>query len=259
MISLLFIAFRNQWLAQIKKPLEFLLSIFVLVLNNSSYLYGIYLLASISSDQNALANKEYLISTGMVLTSWGLLNVFGGGLFQLGSYIESGELECYLAKPRSPLLLVSLSKSHLMSFGEIIQGALTIIYSSIIYGPILGLRMLFISLIMVFVFASVVIIIGTFSFFSTRGSQISYVISQVFLSLSLFPVDRALSGREKWLLYFTPIILTATLPRLIVSDNEFYLMKEFIILVLALMLLSILFFRIGLRKFKTKNYIFING
>lgn len=90
MMSLLILAFKNQWSAQMKKPGEFLTGLLVLILNNSFYLYGIYLLAILSADDNPLAAKEYLVSTGMVLTSWGLLNVMGGGLYQLGSLIETG-------------------------------------------------------------------------------------------------------------------------------------------------------------------------
>ena len=258
MISLLILAFKNQWLAQTKKPLEFLTGLLVLILNNSLYLYGIYLLAILSSDDNPLAAKEYLVSTGMVLTSWGLLNVFGGGLYQLGSLIETGELEAYLAKPRSTLFLVAISKSNLMSFGEILQGIITIIVSSILYDPFLGIRMLAISSIMVFAFASVIIIIGTISFFSSRGSQVSYVILQVLLSLSLFPVSRALKGREKWILYFTPLLITATLPRFLVLQGELSTFLVFSGATIFFFFIGICFFKFGLKSYKSKNYIFLN-
>lgn len=258
MISLLTLAFKNQWSAQMKKPFEFLTGLLVLIINNSFYLYGIYLLAILSVDDNPLAAKEYLISTGMVLTSWGVLNVLGGGLYQLGSLIETGELEAYLAKPRSTLLLVAISKSNLMSFGEILQGVVTIVISSILYGPFLGIKMLVISAIMVFAFASVIIIIGTISFFSSRGSQISYVILQVLLSLSLFPVNRALKGREKWILYSTPLLITATLPRLLALQGGLSLFFVFIAATMLFLFMGVYFFKLGLKFYKSKNYIFLN-
>jgi ABC-2 type transport system permease protein len=258
MISLLILAFKNQWSAQMKKPLEFLTGLLILILNNSFYLYGIYLLAILSAGDDPLAAKEYLVSTGMVLTSWGLLNVLGGGLYQLGSFIETGELEAYLAKPRSTLLLVAISKSNLMSFGEILQGIITIVISSILYGPFLGIRMLAISAVMVFAFASVIIMIGTVSFFSSRGSQISYVILQVLLSLSLFPVSRALKGREKWILYFTPLLITATLPRLIVLQGGLFTFLVFIGTTAIFLFMGICFFKFGLKFYKSKSYIFLN-
>jgi len=258
MISLLILAFKNQWSAQMKKPFEFLTGLLVLIFNNSFYLYGIYLLAVLSADDNPLAAKEYLVSTGMVLTSWGLLNILGGGLYQLGGFIETGELEAYLSKPRSILLLVAISKSNLMSFGEVLQGVITIAISSILYGPFLGIRMLAVSAIMVFAFAGVIIIIGTISFFSSRGSQISYVILQVLLSLSLFPVSRALKGREKWILYFTPLLITATLPRLIVLQGGLFTFIAFIGVTMTFLFMGICFFKFGLKFYKSKNYIFIN-
>lgn len=258
MLSLLILAFKNQWSAQMKKPFEFLTGVFMLILNNSFYLYGIYLLAILSFQDDPLATKEYLVSTGMVLTSWGLLNVFGGGLYQLSSLIETGELEVYLAKPQSPLVLVAISKSNLLSLGEIIQGLITIILCLNLYGPFLGLRMIICSIIMMFVFASTIICIGSISFFSSRGSQISYVILQVLLSLSLFPVGRALTGREKWILYVTPLLVTATLPRLMTLEGGIYYFLAFVVTTAFFFLISLTFFRFGLRNYQAKNYIFIN-
>jgi len=259
MIRLFYLTFKNQCSAHLAKPLEFLSSIAAVILNNSFYLYGIYLLAILSVGDDPIATKEYLTSTGMVLTSWGLLNVFGGGLYELSSMIENGELETYLAKPRSPLFLVAISKSNLVSFGEIIQGIATMLLTAWLYGPFFGMSAFVCSLILTFAFAAVVILIGSFSFFSSRGSQLSYVLLQVILSLSLFPVGRALQGREKWILYLTPLLMTATLPRLTALQGKPYLFFSFIIATLALYVFSLFLFHLGLKRYQSKNYIFLNG
>jgi ABC-type uncharacterized transport system permease subunit len=259
MIRLFTSAFKNQWSAQMKKPLEFFIGLLALILNNSFYLYGIYLLAILSNTDNPLAAKEYLISTGIVLTGWGLLNMFSGGLYELGNYIETGELETYLAKPKTPLLLVAISKSNLSSLGEVFQGLATIILSSILYDSSVFFKMLFCSIVLVFAFAALVIMIGSISFFSSRGSQISYVILQVVLSLSLFPVGRALKGREKWILYFSPLLITATLPRLIILEGGVVIPLLMIGATIIFFTSAAVFFNFGLKFYKSKNYIFINN
>ncbi len=258
MFQLLFLAIKNQWSAQMRKPLEFFSSILIIILNNSLYLYGIYLLALLSIGDDPSATKEYLISTGMVLISWGLLNVFGGGLYSLALLIETGEMESYLAKPRSPLFLVAISKSNLTSFGDIIQGIGTLILIMVLYGLPLGLQILSSSLILMFAFAAVVILVGSTSFFSSRGSQLSYVILNVVLTLSLFPVARALQGRERWILYFTPLLMTATLPRLAAAYGSAALFFISIIATAGLCLIALLFFNFGLKTYKSKNYVYIN-
>mgnify|MGYP002143423943 CR=1 FL=1 len=258
MIFLLILAFKNQLSAQMRKPLEFLVGLLMLILNNSFYLYGIYLLAILSVDDNPLAAKEYLISTGMVLTSWGLLNVFGGGLYELGRMIETGELEAYLSKPRSPLFLAALSKSNFLSLAEVVQGVITIIVCSIFYGPLTGITMLASSCVLVFAFASVIIVVGALSFFSSRGSQLSYVVMQVVLSLSLFPVGRALKGREKWILCFSPLLITATLPRASVIQGGFEHLLVFIAATTGCFLMSVAFFNFGLKFYKSKNMVSLN-
>jgi ABC-type uncharacterized transport system permease subunit len=257
MFKLLLLAFKNQWSAQMRKPLEFFSSLLTIILNNSFYLYGVYLLALLSMGDDPLATKEYLISTGMALISWGLLNVFGGGLYNLASLIETGEMESYLAKPRSPLFLIAISKSNLVSFGDVIQGIATIILIMALYGLPLGLQTLASSFILIFAFAAVVVLLGSSSFFSSRGSQLFYVVLNVVLTLSLFPVGRALQGREKWILYFTPLLMTATLPRL-AAYGKASLFVASIAATFGLCLLSLLFFTFGLKFYQSKNYIFLN-
>lgn len=257
MPGLFWLGFKNQWSVQMKKPIEFFSSIIAIILNNSLYLYGIYLLA-LSIGEDPSASKEYLISTGMVLTSWGLLNIFGGGLYQLGTLIETGEFETFLSKPRAPLFLIAISKSNLVSIGEVVQGVVTIILASFFYGLPLGLRALSGSIILTFGFAGIVILIGSFSFFSSRGSQLSYVLLNIILTLSLFPVGRALKGREKWILYFTPLLMTATLPRLSTLTGNSILILTYCFATLFLFFISIVVFEFGKRKYKAKNYIFLN-
>jgi ABC-2 type transport system permease protein len=258
MIRLLLINFQNQWSSHLKKPLEFISSLLAVILNNSFYLYGIYLLAILSVGDDSLATMEYLASTGMVLTSWGLLNVFGGGLYDLSAMIENGELESHLAKPRSPLFLVAISKSNLVSFGEIFQGVATIAFISWLYGAFYGLTAFVCSIILTFGFAAVIIMIGSFSFYSSRGSQLSYVLMQVILSLSLFPVGRALQGREKLILYFSPLLITATLPRLTVLYGNTYYFLYFIAATAGLCIPALFFFKSGLKRYRSKNYVFLN-
>ncbi|MGK5595641.1 MAG: hypothetical protein ACSNEK_09845 [Parachlamydiaceae bacterium] len=48
------------------------------------------------------------------------------------------------------------------------------------------------AVILTFAFAGLVILIGSLSFFSSRGSQLSSVILNIILTLLLFPIDRVL-------------------------------------------------------------------
>lgn len=184
--------------------------------------------------------------------------MLAGGLLQLGRLIETGELESYLSKPRSPLFLVAIAKSNLLSLGELFQGILTLVICSNLYNPYLGFRMLFSSIILSFAFVGVIIFIGSLSFFSSRGSQFSFVLLQVLLNISLFPVSRALKGRERWILYFTPLVLTATLPRLVALEGEWTVFLIYITSTTAFFYFTIFFFKWGLHRYKSQNYVFLN-
>lgn len=254
MLRLFFMTFKNQCVAQLRKPLEFFSSVLAIILNNSFYLYGIYLLSVLSVGDN-IFREEYLVSTAMVLTSWGLLNVFAGGLYDLGALIENGELEIHLAKPRTALFLVAISKSNLVSFGELIQGILTIIFIAYLDGFSRAASTLACSMIMTFAFAAVIIFIGSFSFFSSRGSQLSSVLLQLILSLSLFPIDRALKGREQWIFYASPLLITATLPRYTVFHGGPYHFLIFSATTFGLFICALLFFNFGLKRYESKNYV----
>lgn len=165
MIRLFLLAFRQQLASQTRKPIEFVSSLIAITLNNSFYLYGIYLLAIVSVGEDPAAAKIYLASTGSVLVAWGLLNMFGGGLLELASLIETGRLETMLAKPRPALLLTAISKSNLISLGEVIQGLATIVLLAVLYEPTFACRALISAMMLSVAFTAVVISIGSLSFF----------------------------------------------------------------------------------------------
>jgi ABC-type uncharacterized transport system permease subunit len=248
---------KNHFLSHMGKPLEFFSSVFGLIINNCFLLYGIYILANIGGQEDLLERSRYLSVTAVVLISWGLLNVFSGGLVELGGLIESGEFESCLASPRSPLLIAAISKNNVVAIGEIFQGFFTICYLAWIGEYALIINILTSSICLCLSLGSVLIFGGTLSFFSSKGSQLSHVIIQTLILFSLFPISKALRGKERLFLYLTPAVLTVTLPGYVLSTGNVWILLLLFVSSLFSFLLSVIVFQRCLKFYTAKNYLFL--
>lgn len=66
--------------------------------------------------------EDMLAMTGIVMVSEGFVHAFLNGIRDLPSLIETGQLDLFLVQPRNTLLNLSLCKSNLNGFAEIIVG-----------------------------------------------------------------------------------------------------------------------------------------
>lgn len=257
MWRLILLSTKNHFLAHMRKPLEFFSSAFGLIFNNCFLLYGIYLLAYLGGQEDLLERSRYLATTATVLISWGLLNVFAGGLVELGSLIESGEFESCLATPQPPLLIAAISKNNMIAIGEVFQGLITVGYLAWTGGYILVINVLVSSLCLCLSLGAVLILGGMLSFFSSKGSQVSHVVVQALILFSLFPVSKVLRGRERLILYLTPAALTVALPSHIIYTGNTGLLIGLFLGSFAAFILAVKVFQKGLQFYKTKNYLFL--
>lgn len=255
MLKLLLIAVRDNMSSHLARPGDLLLSTLGSLMNNCLYVYGIYLIASISLSGEFHNINIFFIATGLITTAWGLVNLLFGGLAELGGFIESGELESFLATPKHPLLLTAMAKSNISCLAELLQGLIVITYLGLSLGAIFALKMLMGVCIAAIALLGVVIIGGSLSFFSQRGNSISALFIQTTLSMSLFPMGSVLKSHEKWILYLSPLVFSSFLPIQFITKGDIsWFILGFIGSILFFMS-SLYFFKIGVTNYRAANFI----
>ncbi len=255
MLSLFWKAVKHNWSAQASNPVNFWSGLLAMLVNNTLFFYGMWLMLFAGKPQNQSIFPFYLTLTALAYLGWGTLNFFLGGLRELGEMIDNGKLEPMLGTPRHPLFLVAISHSSVSALGDVIQGVFTLGF--LYWYTDLGwaLRASCASLIVVIAFASIFISAGTLAFFFSRGSSLSIFIIESTLSFTMYPITKILEGRSRMILYLIPAALTSTLPMNWIENSGLFHFTFLIFAVVLSFLLSVLFFNFGLKKYRTSSYI----
>lgn len=255
MFKLLLIAIMYNIKSQFAKPFEFFLIFLSTLLNNCIYLYGIYAIIYLSDPKHPNKINVLLISTSLVITSWGIINTLYGGLIELGKLIENGKLEPFIATPYHPLFLVAISKSEISGLAELIQGLVVIIILGYTINFAFSLKLLIGAVVTALALLGVIILGGTLSFFVERGNSLSSIFIQTIFSMSLFPVITFFNNDEKLFLYFTPILVTSYLPLHYIYNANIYSFLFAFFGSSVLIMFSLCLFNIGLKYNKSANVI----
>lgn len=259
MFRLFMRSLRNNWGAHRANPVNLFAGTAGMLFNNILFVSGFYVMIFSGKSENAQYIPLFLACQVVSMIAWGGIAFFAGGFHELGNLIESGEFENYLASPRSSLFLAGISRSNVTAFGDVLMGIVGIPLLAYFFDVGLAIRIALAAVISTVAMLATLVTSGTLAFFVVRGAALGELLNFVTLSLSVYPTPAALSGRHRLALYLTPALATAFLPLQAVLDAS--LEKFVIALVVAFVFLwlSFAFFRSGVKKFKSSNYIFLRS
>lgn len=255
MFSLFFKAIRNNWSAQASNKANLWSAIITMIVNNILFLYGMWLMLFDGKEQNKALWPYYLTMTVLAYIGWGAVNFFTGGLKAMGEIIDNGRLEPMLGTPRQPLFLIAISESSATALGDLIQGLITLVLLGWVSDIHWVLRATFCSAIVIVNFATVFIAAGTLTFFMNRGSSLSLFIIESTLSFTMYPMTKVLGVQSRWILYLIPAALTATLPMNWIENASVLSFMTMSFASVACLLLSIQFFKLGVRSYRAASYL----
>ncbi len=224
-----------------------------MMMNNIILLIGIWGMLFAEKPENTQLLPYYIALIAVVMTAWGIIHFFLGGLGSLGDLITNGILDPMLATPRHPLLLVSISKSHPVALGDLVIGLFA--HGLLIFkvNPTMGYQCLFATVISSLAFASLFIFAGSLSFFIARGNSLGKLLVEITLSLSMYPTGKIFTGAERMILLLTPAAATAIFPLDTVENTN---IPSFLIALLAAIgffCASLSFFRYGVKRYQSVN------
>ncbi len=226
-----------------------------MLINNIIFLLGIWGMLFAGKPRNSDLIPYYVALNTIVMTSWGAVNFFFGGLRSLGELISDGMLETMLGTPRDPILLAGISRSHPIALGDLFMGICGFFVMFYWFTPIAVLKSIMASLISAVAFSALFIAAGSLSFFIVRGSQVAQLLIEISVSLSVYPTGKMFSGAGRILLLLSPAAMTAILPLRMVEEAGPYPFLIACVTAGAFLLGSIAFFRSGVRRYRATHWI----
>ncbi len=196
-----------------------------------------------------LNEVAFLYAGGAI--GFGLFFTLFGGLNQLGHAIQNGDLDVYLSRPRSALLLALMQRMRPDSIGDILTGLLML-------GFMVDLNMTMIPLVTVlilstgFVYAGMRLILHSLSFWNMTGeaSERSF---GAFVIISLNPQNGFSPFVKAVLLTIVPAGYVGLLPVEIVRHFRWDYLALQLTASLSLFAFSLWLFGRGLRRYASGN------
>lgn len=199
--------------SNLANPFDAICAFLSMFINNVIFFIGTAAMLFWGRPENIDLQKPFFVSQTCLFFMWGLVSFFLSGWRDMGDLIDHGQVESYLAMPQSAPWLVGLSKSDLSGLGDVVCGCLCLTFLGFRYGFTFAFILFIASLSAVVAFAASCLIVGSLGFWLRRAAGLGELVNMVVLTVSGYPSHTFLTGHGKWVLYFTPALLTAYLPQ----------------------------------------------
>jgi len=201
-------------------------------------------------------HEEILICFAVMITSFSLSELIGRGFDRFPLLLGNGGFDRILVRPRNVVFQVLASQMEFSRLGRFVQAILVFIYVI----PRSGIdwtwqRILTLALMIIcgsLLFFGLFVIYAAFSFFTLEGLEFMNVLTDGGREHGRLPFSIYGEGVLKFLTYVVPLALIQYYPLLFLLGREeslFYAIAPIISLIFLLP--CYIFFRFGLRKYKS--------
>lgn len=234
---------------------SFIISIVGMAINNISFLILWYYFGKTIGELNGWKPMDIFGLYGFNSTTYGIVVSLFSGIFDIPSYISTGNFDKYLLTPKNILLKVSTSKISTSAFGDLLFGVVCFIVFAFwckltLLQLLLSILLIIISSIICYSFS---LICMSISFYLMDGYNVSQGLYGMFISNSLYH-GGAFTGLLRLIFTFViPSLLLGAIPVEIVKNLSISNLLMIVLLTIFWLILSIIFFYKSLKKYESNN------
>jgi ABC-2 type transport system permease protein len=193
--------------------------------------------------------------------SYGIVASVFYGIFNIPTYISTGNFDKYLITPKNTLLKVATSAISTSAMGDFLYGVICFIIFAVVSK--LSIIQLLVSILLMIlasiVFFSFSLICMSISFYLMDGENVSNGIYGMFLSASLYH-GGAFTGILRFaFIFIIPSLLLGAIPVELVKNISIASIGFIALLAITWFLLAILFFYKSLKKYESNNFFGFGG
>ena len=234
----------------------FITSVLGMCLNNISFLILWYYFGKTVGTLNGWEPLDIFGLYAFSTTSYGIINSFLYGIYNIPRYITTANFDKYLLTPKNILMKIATSDVSTSAIGDLMFGVICLIVFIVsahlnIYQILLSLVLILIATIIFFAYS---LICSSFSFYFMEGENISLSIYQTFLSTSIYHGGAFTGILRKVFIYIMPALLVGAVPVEIVKNINLTKVLGIILLTMMWLYISIKFFYRSLKKYESNNF-----
>ena len=234
----------------------FITSIVGMCINNIAFIVLWYNFGTMIGNINGWEPMDIFGLYGFSGISYGIVCTFLYGIFNIPTYISSGNFDKYLLTPKNTLLKVATSAISTSAIGDLVFGIICFIIFAVVskltfLQVIVSIILMLVASIIFFAFS---LICMSVSFYLMDGENISQGLYGMFVSASLYH-GGAFTGVLKAIFVFViPSLLLGAIPVELVKSMSLSHICLISLLTIFWLILSIAFFYKSLRKYESNNF-----
>ena len=239
----------------------FIISIIGMFLNNFSFTFLWLYFGKSVGVLNGFAPMDIFGIYAINTTSYGIVCAFLYGLFNIPSYISSGNFDKFLITPKNTLIKVVTSSISTSAFGDLLFGVTCfIIFCLSTKLSVIGILLMILFIILsTIIFFSFSLICMSISFYLMDGENISNGLYGMFVGSSLYHGGAFTGVLKAIFIFIVPSLLLGAIPIEIINSFSFVKILLFIVLTVFWLVFSIYFFYRSLRKYESNNFFGFGG
>lgn len=197
---------------------------------------------------------DMFIVFGISASAFGLAGLLFGNAFNLGDIIVKGRLDYYLSLPRPTLLHALASRVVPSSFGDFLYGFIS--FSASGQFSIVGLgRFVFGIAIAMTVFVSFLVLVQSLAFWLGTGGVFTNMAINAMITFAIYPIT-LFNQTAKFILFLVvPAAFMGAVPAGFVKSFSWPTLGLMILAAAGFLILAILVFHVGLRRYESGSAI----
>lgn len=235
---------------------SFILQTASMFLNDLIWIFFWWLFFSRFPLINNWTYRDLLILWVFGATGFGLSGLIFGNKNQISELISEGKLDYYLTLPKNVLLHSLTSRMNWFAFGDLLFG-LTL---ALILIPLEQLPLSAICIIVsTLLFVAFGVISGSLAFYLGKSEMISKNVYNMVIGFSIYPTN-VYDGITRTILFtILPVGLVAGMPVELLKNFNLTNLIELILISTIFLIISIIIFYAGLKKYESGNQIYVNA
>lgn len=232
---------------------SFLIQVFGMVLNNSAFIiFWWFLLERIGGTLAGYQFADVMFLWALAATGFGASVVLLGNSPMISRIIYSGELDVYLLQPKPVLTNLLSSRMIVSGWGDIAYGIILFVATQPM--TLSGWLLFFLfSFLMMMVVTAVRVAYHSLTFLFGNAEGFASVASEMIISFMIYP-GTIFKGMSSVLLHsLIPAALVGHIPARIFKEFDPVLVLIVIAADAAVVAVSVLLFRLGLRRYESGN------
>ena len=194
--------------------------------------------------------NDMYVTFGVLASSFGLVSLLFGNVFNLGDVIAKGRLDYYLSMPRPVLLHAVASRSIASGMGDFTYGFVSYALSGQFTWDGLG-RFLIGTLCAAAIFAAFMILVQSLAFWIGNTSYLSALALNAIITFGIYPITLFDNTAKLILFTLIPAALMGALPAEFVHAFTWGTLAEIFLGSVIFLVLAVTVFRLGLRRYES--------